>query len=123
MDELRHAMHDYVNEVTLGAAPRTDELRRRLREIQAHNTRYFVLPVAMLAALFVAALVLSVHHASAATTTAAISTGFGISVVVMIRWMLSFWREKVATELMIELSELDEGTLRKVVARLLKRMK
>ena len=122
MTELRQAMSDYVNEVTLGPAPRTDELRRRLREIQAHNARYFALPVMMLAALFVVALALSIHYASAATNTAA-STGFGISVVAMIRLMLSFWREKVATELMIELSELDEDVLRKVVARLLRSMR
>jgi hypothetical protein len=123
MTDLQQAMYDYVDEVTLGAAPRTDELRRRLREIQAHNTRYFMFPVVMLAALFVVALVLSIHYASAAATTAAISTGFGVSVVAMIRLMRSFWREKVATELLIELSELDEDALRKVVARLLKRMK
>jgi protein-S-isoprenylcysteine O-methyltransferase Ste14 len=123
MNALRQAMHDYVNEVTLGPAPRTDELRRRLREIHAHNTRYFALPVVMLAALFTVALVLSIRHASATTSTAAIAIGFGILVIAMIRLMLSFWREKLATELMIELSELDEDALRKVVARLLKRMK
>jgi hypothetical protein len=111
-----------VNEVTLGPAPRTEELRARLREIQARNTRYFALPVVMLAALFVVSLALSIHYASTATVTA-VSAGFGISVVAMIRLMLSFWREKVATELMIELSELDEGVLRKVVARLLRSMK
>ncbi len=122
MTELRRAMFDYVGEVTLGGAPRTDELRRRLREIQAHNTRYFAVPVVMLAAAFVVAIALIVHYAAAGAATAAISSGFGISVVAMIRLMLSFWREKVATELMIELSELDEDVLRKVVARLLTRM-
>jgi len=122
MSELRQAMHDYVNEVTLGPAPRTDVLRRRLRDIQARNARYFALPVVMLAVLFVVALGLSIHYASATTVTA-ISTGFGISVVAMIRLMLSFWREKVATELVIELSELDDDLFRKAVAQLLRWMK
>lgn len=92
MTKLRRAMSDYVDEVTLGPAPRTDELRRRLREIQAHNTRYFLVPLAMLAVVFIIAIVLIIHHAAETATTAAISTGFGISVVAMIRLMLSFWR-------------------------------
>jgi len=41
----------------------------------------------------------------------------------MIRAMLSLWREKVATEMLIELSELDEAILKKVVAKLLGRMR
>jgi hypothetical protein len=122
MTELQRAMSDYVDEITLGPAPRTEELRRRLREIQAHNTRYFLIPLVMLAVTFVVAIVLIIHYAAATTATTAISTGFGISVVAMIRLMLSFWREKVATELMVELSELDDDVLRKVVARLLTRM-
>ena len=36
---------------------------------------------------------------------------------------LSLWREKVATEMLIELSELDETILKQVVARLLRRIK
>jgi hypothetical protein len=122
MTRLYQALHDYVDEVTLGPAPRSDELRRRLREIQAHNTRYFALPVALLVALFIAALALSVHYASAATVTA-VSSGLAISVVAIVRLLRGFWREKVATELMIELSELDDDVLRKVVARLLRWMR
>jgi hypothetical protein len=48
---------------------------------------------------------------------------FGVSVVGMIRMMLSFWREKVATELIVELSELDDDVMRKVAAKLLARMR
>ena len=123
MNELRLAMSDYVDEVTLGPASRSEELRVRLRAIQAHNTRYFLLPIVMLAATFIIAIMLIIHYAAATTAATAISTAFGISVIGMIRLMLSFWREKVATELVIELSELDESVLRKVVARLLARMK
>jgi hypothetical protein len=123
MTEIRHAMLDYVGEVLAGAAPRSEEFRRRLREIQAHNTRYFAIPVVMLAAAFVVATALVVRSASATAVTAVVSSGFGISVISMIRLMLSFWRKKVATELMIELSELDDEVLRKVVAQLLTWMK
>jgi hypothetical protein len=123
VSELGRAMSEFVDEVTLGGAPRSDALRRRLRQIQARNTRYFVVPLVMLAITFVVAIVLIVHVAAATTATTAIATGFGVSVIAMIRLMLSFWREKVATELMIELSELDDDVLRKVVAKLLARMK
>jgi hypothetical protein len=123
MTELQRAMSDFVDEVTAGAASRTEELRVRLREIQARNIRYFLLPILMLAVTFVIAIVLIVHYAAATAAAAAISSGFGISVIGMIRLMLSFWREKVATELVIELSELDDRVFRKVVATLLVRMR
>ena len=123
MTSLASAMSDYVNEVVAGPAPRTDDLRKRLREIQGQNTRYFLVPVIMLAATFIVAMGLIICGTGGMTATTAIASVFGISVVGMIRMMLGFWREKVATELIIELSELDEHAFRKVVARLLARMK
>lgn len=122
MTSLKRAMSEFVNEITMGA-PRSDALRTRLREIQANNGRYFLVPVVMLALVFAVAMALIIRGAGGASTTTAVASLFGISLVGMIRLMLSFWREKVATELMIELSELDDDVLRTVVARLLSRMK
>ena len=124
MTALRLALSEYVDEVTAGAASaRTEELRRRLRQIQHRNQRYFNLAVGMLAVTFLAATGVILLALSSKATTAAIASGFGISIIGMIRVMLSLWREKVATEMLIELSELDEAILKKIVARLLGRMR
>ncbi len=124
MTALQRAMSEYVDEVTAGAASaRTQELRDELRRIQRHNGRYFHLAVGMLAATFLAAMGLILFTLSNKSGTTAVASAFGISVIGMLRMMLSLWREKVATEMLIELSELDEAILRKVVARLIGRMK
>jgi uncharacterized membrane protein YjjP (DUF1212 family) len=122
MKSLQRALSDFVNEVTAGG-PRSEALRKQLRDIQHRNTSYFVIPVVMLTVSFAAAMTLIIGGVGKTTGTAAIASLFGLSVIGMIRLMLSFWREKVATELMIELSELDDEVLRKVTARLLARMK
>ena len=124
MTALRLALSEYVDEVTAGAASaRTEELRRRLRRIQHRNLRYFNLAAGMLAATFLAAMALVLFALSSRSATTAVASVFGISIIGMIRAMLSLWREKVATEMLIELSELDEAILKKVVAKLLGRMR
>ena len=123
MSSFERALREYVDVVTLGPGPRTDVLRRRLRDIQRQNARYFVIPVVMLGASFAVAMKLIVYSATGTAPAVGIASLFGVSVVGMIRLMLSFWREKVATELLIELSEIDEAALRKLVAKLLTRMK
>jgi hypothetical protein len=123
MTSFERALRDYVDAVTLGPCPRTEVLRERLRDIQRRNARYFVIPVVMLGASFLVAMKLILYSAGGTAPTVGIASLFGVSVVGMIRLMLSFWREKVATELLIELSEIDEAALRKLVARLLARMK
>jgi hypothetical protein len=121
MKELRRALSNYVDVVALGS-PRTEALRQRLREIHGQNTNYFRTPVLMLAVTFFVAMALIIYGAAGTSGATAIAALFGISVIGMIRLMLSFWREKVATEIIIELSELDDDVLRKVAAKLLARM-
>ena len=124
MTALRLALSEYVDEVTAGvASARTEELRRRLRRIQHRNLRYFNLAAGMLAATFLAAMALVLFALSSRATTIAVASVFGVSIIGMIRAMLLLWREKVATEMLIELSELDEVILKKVVAKLLSRMR
>ena len=124
MTALRLALSEYVDEVTAGAASaRTEELRERLRHIQHRNLRYFNFAVGMLALTFLAAMGSILLALSSTAATAAVVSVFGISIIGMIRTMLSLWREKVATEMLIELSELDEAILKKVVAKLLGQMR
>lgn len=122
MTALRIALSDYVNEVVAGAAPRTAEFMARLRAINQRNAVYFTATAAMLAIAFVVATSLVVFGAAGRTTAIAVLSVFGISIIGMVRTMLSLWREKSAIELLIELSELDDDILRKVVAKLLRRL-
>jgi steroid 5-alpha reductase family enzyme len=123
MTALRLAMSEYVDEVTAGvASARTEELRKRLRQIQHRNMRYFNFAVCMLAATFLVAMGV-ILFALSSRSAAAVAAVLGVSIIGMIRTMLSLWREKVATEMMIELSELDDVILGKVVAKLLRRMR
>lgn len=73
----------------------------------------------MLGLAFLTGMGLILFALSSRSATAAVGAAFGISIIGMIRTMLSLWREKVATEMLIELSELDEAILRRVVAKLL----
>jgi hypothetical protein len=120
---LQQALEGYVNVITMGATSRTDALRERLREIHQQNKGYFLAPVLMLAATFVVAMGLIIYGATGTNRAVVIASAFGISVISMIRLMLSFWREKVATELLVELSELDDDVLKKMSAKLLAKMK
>jgi hypothetical protein len=122
MVALKRALSDYVDEVVAGGSPRTEALRRQLRTVQRHNARYFSLVVLMLAAMFVTGMGVVVSGASQQATIP-VAAVLGISVLGMVKMMLALWREKVATELLIELSELDDGVLRQVVARLLERLR
>lgn len=125
MTTLRSALADYVDGAFAGGAgsARTRALVKRLGEIQRRNTRYFSLAVAMLAVTFLASMGLILFGLSSRSSTMTVASVFGISVIGMIRMMLALWREKVATEMLVELSELDESLLRKVAAKLYARMK
>jgi hypothetical protein len=120
---LQQALESYVNVITMGATSRTDALRERLREIHQQNKSYFLAPVLMLAATFVVAMGLIIYGATGTNRAVVIASIFGISVIGMIRLMLSFWREKIATELLVELSELDDDVLKKMSVKLLAKMK
>lgn len=122
MTALNRAMSEYVNEVVGGSAPRTEALRSQLRSIQRQNTRYFTLTVIMLAVMFLTAMVI-VLSGSSRQAAIPVASILGVSVIGMVRMMLSLWREKVATELLIELSELDDRVLKQVVARLVRRIR
>ena len=129
MSALRLALSEYVDEVTAGASPPpgssgpTAGLQSRLRQIQSTNAIYFIAAAGMLAVTFLAAMGLIVSNAIGSSGSIAVASGFGISVVGMTRLMLALWREKVATAMLIELSELDDGVMKKVVAKLLRRMR
>jgi hypothetical protein len=120
---LRDALSDYIDEVTLGAAPRTAEFMHRLREINQRNAVYFTATAAMLAIAFIVATSLVVFSAAGRTTAIAVLSVFGISIIGMVRAMLALWREKSAIELLVELAELDDDILHKVAAKLLRRLR
>ena len=119
MSRLRDALYDYVGEIVGGSPAITQEMRARLTAIQHRNAIYLRFAAAMLLALFLVMSGVVVLTAIGKAHVAVLSL-CGISVVGIARVMLALWREKLATEMLIELSELDDDILRKVVARLLR---
>lgn len=122
MTALKRALKGYVDEVVAGESSRTDALRTQLQAIQQRNARYFNLAVVLLVLI---SLTTTATMASDALRRTAIPVGAAlvISAVGMVRVMLGLWREKVATEMLIALSELDDGVLRQIVATLLRRIR
>src|SRR4051812_22671544 len=105
MTALKRALTGYVNEVVGGQSTRTDVLRNQLRAIQRRNALYFNAAVAMLVVMFLTAMGIAVSGALQQATIP-IASILGISAVGMVKLMLTLWREKVATEMLVELSEL-----------------
>jgi len=123
MSALRNLLSEYVDEVVAGSSPRTAELRTRLSQIRDRNAGYFILVVVMLVIVFLVAIALVVFSTEGRTGVIVVLSVFGISLIGMVRLMLALWREKLAIELLIELSELDDNILKKVVAKLLRQLK
>jgi hypothetical protein len=122
MIALKRALKGYVDEVVAGESSRTEALRTQLQSIQQRNAKYFNLAVVMLVLI---SLTTTAIMASDALHRTAIPVGAAlvISAVGTVRVMLGLWREKVATEMLIALSELDDGVLRQIVATLLRRIR
>jgi hypothetical protein len=123
MIALKRVLKGYVDEVVAGGdSPRTEALRAQLNSIQQRNARYFNLAVVMLVTISLTTIAImasdALHRTALPVGTALVITAIG-----MVRIMLSLWREKVATEMLIALSELDDGVLKQIVARLLRRLR
>lgn len=117
---LRKALEDYVDTVTLGASNKKIQLREALERVRARNERYFVASAAFLVVMFVAAIAIIVSHATDTKTWTLTSAVFGMSLAGMARMMLGLWREKVTIDLLIELAGHDDAVLRDVSRALLR---
>jgi hypothetical protein len=107
--------------------PRTDTaefaqmLNNRLRGVLRSNTIYFNLSIALVIVLFVASIVVvTTHLESPALITAALG-GFGIGSIGLVGMMLRSWREKTATELLIELAVWFQGDQLRMIVNALHR--
>lgn len=122
MKMLKRTLRDYVNQVVGGAASSTEDLRNDLRQILGRNSLYINVATAMLAVVFVASLGMAVSQTLRAAPLPTASLLL-VSAIGAARTVLNLWREKIAIEMLIAISDLDEATLRKVSARLLRDMK
>ncbi|WP_394820642.1 hypothetical protein [Pendulispora albinea] len=120
--KVAEALDDYVNTVTLGPANKKAALRESLDRVRKRNEVYFVLCAGFVVVMFVVAMVLIVRHAGEGSVWAATSVVFGASLAGMVRMMLGFWREKVTTDMLLELSVLDDAILKEVSRTLLERL-
>lgn len=100
-----------------------DKLAGKLREIVARNNAVFGFCVAMVIIPFVVQLWVALAYASEPQLVKAIGGAFGISAAGLIFQMIKLWREKVATELLLELlPTLDTAVFKTVIAVLVRRL-
>ena len=121
--KVADALGDYVDTVTLGASNKKALLREALDRIRTRNEAYFSVCVGFVVVMFVTAISLIVLHSRQTAAWTATSAVFGISLAGMVRMMLGFWREKVATDMLLELSGLDDAILKDVSRVLLRRLR
>src|SRR5262249_50260779 len=122
MVALKRALQGYVDEVFAGGSPRSEALFVQLHAIQRRNAGYFKLAVIMLVliSLSITAILASdaIHQTAVPVGAALVVSGVGT-----VRVLFGLWREKVATEMLIAMSELDESVLKQVAAALLRRLR
>jgi hypothetical protein len=121
MDSIQETLREFVTSSTaLGPSKGRKHMLERLRKINAANARYFNMAAVMLVAAFVVALYIIYRHGGDKVAGEAVVGTFGATTTGMTWMMLRFWREKVRTEMLIELGDLDPGILREVALRFLK---
>jgi hypothetical protein len=122
---LQQALSDFVEVVPLGgvAEARRAALLNAVKLAKERNERFFIVTVVGLALMFVVALGLVIFHAGSPGFQAATSGVFGISAIGMVKTMLGFWREKVATDLLLDLAAADDAILKEVSKAMLARLR
>lgn len=130
MHSLRNALVWYlgVEQGELGkrlaSTADRDELSGRLRQIAARNNVTFVLCVAMVLVLFAIQLWVALYSVSQPQFVKFVGGAFGISAAGLVFQMVKLWREKVTTELLLELlPNLDASVFRTVISVLMRRLR
>ena len=99
-------------------------LRAGLAAVSANNRAYFLICVAMIAALFVAACWLTVTHLQNPSFIQNTFAGTGISFVVLITQMVRLWKVKVLSDMTLVLAgNLNPADLRPIIEILLSSLK
>jgi hypothetical protein len=122
---LEQALSEFVEVVPLGgvAAARREALLAAVRSAKERNERFFMATAVGLALMFLVALGLIISHAGGVGARAMTSGIFGISAIGMVKTMLGFWREKVATDLLLDLAAADDAILKEVSKAMLLRLR
>jgi|ERR1700751_2305321 hypothetical protein len=96
----------------------------RLQQIIAKNNVTFVLCVAMVLLLFAIQLWVALSYISQPQLVKVVGGAFGISAAGLVFQMIKLWREKVTTELLLELlPTLDASVFRTVISVLVRRLR
>ena len=91
--------------VTLGGPNKMEDLARRLRDLSRRNDMYFRACIAILVVVLLASLGFVILFRSQPAVIAGIFTAMGASAYGGVRQMVKLWREKVATDVAIEMVE------------------
>src|SRR4051812_35592439 len=105
MKSLENLIRDAKGPVTLGPSTKMEGLAGRLRELSRRNEKYFRTCVAILVIVLLASLGFVILFRNQPAVIAGIFTAMGASAYGGARQMVKLWREKVATDVAIELVE------------------
>jgi hypothetical protein len=114
MARLKDVMREFVSMPDMGGS-RTDTpefarmLSDRLRGILRSNTIYFNVCIGLVLVLFITSIIVVVTNLESPELITAALGGFGIGSVGLVSLMLQRWREKVATEVLLELAVWFQG--------------
>jgi hypothetical protein len=105
MKSLEDLIRDATGPIMLGPSSKMEGLARRLRELSQRNEKYFRACIAILVVVLLASLGFVILFRNQPAVIAGIFTAMGASAYGGVRQMVKLWREKVATDVAIELVE------------------
>ena len=112
---LAHHVDD-TPEFGPGRSSKTETLRDELKAVSRQANVVFALLVAMLVALFVGCVALVAMFLDQPGTIAAILTATGVSMPVILKTMMTLWKEKVASDMLTAMvTTLDPDVAKTVV--------
>jgi hypothetical protein len=117
MEALRQTILPFVTayktNVTLGKSEAVTRLADRLREVRRRNELYFRICIGLLVAVLGASLAFVIMFREHPAAIAGVFAALGASAYGGVRQMARFWREKMATDVAIEV--VDEMTVDKAM--------
>jgi hypothetical protein len=115
MKSLRALIRPYTGDVDLGSRS-MQQLAGKLRDLSRKNDRYYWICIGLLVVVLLASLAFVIVFRHQPGAIAAVFAAMGASAYGGVRQMVQLWREKVSTDVAIELVEvLPEAEALKVL--------
>ena len=103
MKSLENLIRDARGPVTMGGPPKMEGLAENLRKLSRRNEKYFLVCVTILVVVLLSSLGFVILFRNQPKVIAGIFAAMGASAYGGVWQMVKLWREKVATDVAIEL--------------------